>query len=78
MEDTIQDCTLNSCRLTWNYVYSLKYTDNSAVYGSVLYGGMISRCQYINSIQIQSLNSSKIDSFSHSAVSSDAIRKHFI
>ena len=41
--------------------------------GSVLYGGMISRCDRINSTQIMSLNSSR-ESHSRSAVSSDAIQ----
>ena len=73
VNDTIQDCPLNSCRVTWNSVSSLKSMNNSAKFGSVLYGGMISRCDRINSTQIVSLNSSR-ESHSRSAVSSDAIQ----
>ena len=47
--------------------------NNWAKFGSVLYGGMISRCNRINATQIVSLNS-LIESHSHSAVSSDAIQ----
>ena len=72
VNDRIQDCPLNSCRLTWNMT-SLNSMNNSAKFGSVLYGGMISRCDRLNSSQIVSLNSSR-ESHSHSAVSSDAIQ----
>ena len=73
VKDRIQDCSLNSCRLTWKNVSSLKSMNNSANLGSVLYGGMIGRCDNINSTQIVFLNSSR-ESHSHSAVSSDAIQ----
>ena len=73
IEEETQNCLLNSCRLTWNDVFSLDSMKNSANFGSVLYGGMISRCDRINYTQIVSLNSSR-ESHSHSAVSSDAIQ----
>ena len=73
IEEGTQNCILNSCRLTWNNVFSLNSMNNSAKFGSVLYGGMISRCNRINSSQIMSLNSSR-ESHGHSAVSSDAIQ----
>ena len=73
VEDGIQDCPLNSCQLTWNNVSFINSMNNSAKFGSVLYGGMISRCDRINSTEIASLNSSR-ESHSHSAVSSDAIQ----
>ena len=71
MEDRMQDCPLNSCRLTWNHTTSLNFVNNSAKFGSVLFGGMISRCDRIDSTQIVSLNSSNENSYS---VSSDAIQ----
>ena len=70
MEDRILDCLLNSCRLTWDHLF---ISSNSAEFGSVLYGGMINRCDRITSTQIVSLNSS-IEGHSHSAVSSDGIQ----
>ena len=72
-KDKIQDCSLNSCRLTWNNMSSLY---NSAKFGSVLYGGMISRCDQVNSTQIMCLNSLR-ESYSHSDVSSDALQFHY-
>ena len=71
IKDRIQDCKLNSCRLTWNDAFSLNSMKNSAKFGSVLYGGMISRCDRINSNQILPLISPREN---HSSVSSDAIQ----
>ena len=72
LKDRIQDCPINSCRLTWN-LSALISINNSAMFGSVLYGGMISRCDKINSTPIVSLTSSR-ESHRYSAVSSDAIQ----
>ena len=76
IEDKTNDCTLNSCRLTWNNDDSINSTSNSAKLGSVLYGGMISRCDHISSTQIVSLNSSR-DSYSYPPVSSASIQLCF-
>ena len=76
IEDEIEGCTLNSCRLTWNNVHSINSTNNSAKLGSVLYGGMINRCNHIHSYQIVSLNSSR-ESHSYSPVSSASIQLCF-
>ena len=76
IEDKIEDCTLNSCRLTWNDVYSINSTNNSAKLGSVLYGGMIRWCARINSTQIAALSSPR-DSYNYPSVSSDSIQLCF-
>ena len=73
IEDKIEDCTLNSCRLFWNNVGSINSTNNSAKLGSVLYEGMINRCNNISSTQIVPLNSSR-DSYSYSPISSASIQ----
>ena len=76
IEDKIEDCTLNFCRLTWNNIGSINSTNNSATLGSVLYGGMINRCHNIGSTQILSLTLSR-DNYNSFPVSSASIQLCF-
>ena len=75
VEDTKRDCNVNSCHLTWNNHSNIKSINNSAQSGSILYGGMISRCSQIVSIKgiASLLNSATLNKMSNDAISSDAI-----
>ena len=64
-------CEVNLCPLLWNNQSELNFAGNSAAHGSMLYGGMLDRCEHLQS---QSLKSAlkTMDDYRRSSISSPA------
>ena len=77
VDDEVCDCERNSCKLIWSNIDSASIINNTAMIGTVLYGGMMTRCSKINATHLVLLNTSKWNYPGYSAISSNAIQLCF-
>jgi len=72
IEDTPDDCRVNSCLLSWEKDAVIHQKNNTAVCGHLLYGGMIDRCQRTpESAPLKSFTISSNNTYSNSITSEE-------